>query len=76
MARDLIHELDQSMPASKHVQLGTMLQSLIVGHNAVLAKLDTAGAATVATTLAAALGTNNVASLSVTDLVTLGKTAA
>lgn len=76
MARDLIHELDHSMPAAFHAFLGATLQALILGHNAVLAKLDAAGAATVTTTLAAALGTNNVASLSVTDLVTLGKTAA
>ena len=76
MSRDLVHELDHSMPAAAHAQLGTTLQALITGHNAVLAKLDTAGAATVTTTLAAALGTNNVASLAVADLVTLGKTAA
>jgi len=76
MARDLIHELDHGMPAAAHAQLGTTLQSLIVSHNAVLAKLDAAGAATVTTTLAAALGTTNVAQLTVTDLVTLGKTAA
>lgn len=75
MARDLIHELDHSMPAAQHAFLGATLQALIVGHNAVLAKLDVAGAATVATALAAALGTNNVASLSVTDLKTLGLTS-
>lgn len=70
MARDLIHELDHSMPAAAHAQLGTTLQNLIANFNAVLAKMDAAGAATVA-----ALGTNNVVSLSVTDLKTLGATA-
>lgn len=70
MARDLIHELDHSMPAAAHAQLGTTLQNLIANFNAVLAKMDAAGAATVA-----ALGTNNVVSLSVMDLKTLGATA-
>jgi len=70
--RDLIHELDHSMPAAAHAQLGTTLQNLIASHNALLVKLDAAGAATVTTTLAAALGTNNVTSLTVADLKTLG----
>jgi hypothetical protein len=70
--RNLIRELNHSMPAAIHAQLGTTLQNLITGYNTILAKLDAAGAATVTTTLAAALGTNNVATLTVTDLNTLG----
>jgi hypothetical protein len=69
MARDLIHELDHSLPAAFHVKLGALLQQIITNQNAILAKLD-AGGATVA-----ALGTNNVATLSITDLVTLGQSA-
>jgi hypothetical protein len=72
MARNLIHELDHCMPAASHAQLGTTFQAVITNFNKVLTKLDAAGAATVTTTLAAALGTNNVASLTVTDLITLG----
>jgi hypothetical protein len=74
MGRDLIHELDHSMPAAKHAQLGTTFQAVITNFNKVLTKLDAAGASTVTTTLAAALGTNNVVSLTVTDLITLGNT--
>lgn len=70
MARDLVNELDRSMPAAQHAKLGTTLQTLIANFNAVLVKMDAAAAATVA-----ALGTNNVATLTVTDLVTAGKTA-
>jgi hypothetical protein len=70
MSRNLVDELNRSMPATAHSGLGTLLQDLITKHNAVLAKMDAAAAATVA-----ALGTNNVATLTVTDLVTLGKTA-
>lgn len=72
MSRDLIHELDHSMPAAAHAKLGSNLQTIIVNFNAVLAKLDTAGATTVTTTLAAALGTNNVATLAIQDLKALG----
>jgi hypothetical protein len=75
MSRDLVRELDHSMPAAFHAKLGATLQTVITNFNKVLTKLDTAGAATVTTTLAAALGTNNVTSLTVTDLVTLGKTS-
>lgn len=31
--RDLVHELDHSMPAAQHAQLGTLLQALITAHN-------------------------------------------
>jgi hypothetical protein len=75
MARDLVNELDRSMPAAAHAKLGTTLQAVISNFNAVLTKLDSAGAATTATGLAAQLGTNNVATLKVTDLATLGATA-
>ena len=78
MARDLIHELDHSMPAAAHAQLGTILQALIVGHNAILAKLDVIGNAATTTVAAinAAAGTTNVATYGITDLVTAGKAAA
>lgn len=78
MSRDLIHELDQSMPAAKHAQLGTTLQALILGHNAMLAKLDAIGnvANNTVALVNAAAGTTNVATYGITDLVTAGKTAA
>jgi hypothetical protein len=75
MARDLIHEIDHSMPAAQHASLGTLLQKMILNFNSVLTKLDGAGAATTATGLAAQLGTNNVSSLKITDLKTAGLTA-
>lgn len=70
MARNLIDDLNRSMPVAADIPLGQLLQDLITAHNAVLAKLDAAAAATVA-----ALGTNNVATLSVPDMITRGKTA-
>ena len=72
MSLDLIHQLDHSMPAAKHANLGTTLQAVILGLNNALTKLDAGGAATTATGLAAALGTQNLANFKVTDLVTLG----
>lgn len=75
MARDLIHELDHSMPAAAHAQLGTILQALIFGHNAILAKLDGIGAAADVAGVNAAAGTTNVATYKITDLITAGKTA-
>ena len=77
MARDLIHELDASMPASTHAKLGTTLQALIVGHNAILAKLDALGnvANNSVALLNAAAGTTNVATYKIPDLVTAGATA-
>lgn len=78
MSRDLVKELDHSMPAAAHALLGTNLQALIVGHNAMLAKLDALGnvANNSVALLNAAAGTTNVATYGITDLVTLGKTAA
>ena len=77
MSRDLVHELDHAMPAAAHAALGTTLQALILGHNAILAKLDVIGNAATTTVAAinAAAGTTNVATYAVTDLVTAGKTA-
>lgn len=77
MSRDLVKELDHSMPAATHALLGTNLQALIVGHNAILAKLDALGnvANNSVALLNAAAGTNNVATYKITDLVTAGATA-
>jgi hypothetical protein len=77
MSRDLIHELDHSMPAATHAALGTKFQALIVGLNAVLAKLDALGnvANNSVALLNAAAGTTNVATYQITDLVTAGATA-
>lgn len=77
MSRDLVKELDHSMPAAAHALLGTNLQALIVGQNAILAKLDAIGnnATNTVGLINAAAGTTNVATYGITDLVTLGKTA-
>lgn len=77
MARDLVHELDHSMPAAFHAKLGVTLQALILGHNAILAKLDALGnvANNSVALLNAAAGTNNVATYQIVDLVTAGATA-
>jgi hypothetical protein len=40
MTRDLIHELNRSMPAAAHAALGTNLETIATQFNALLAKLD------------------------------------
>lgn len=77
MARNLIDDLNRSMPVAADLQLGQLLQDLITAHNAVLAKLDALGnvANNSVALLNAAAGTNNVATLTVVDLVTRGRTA-
>lgn len=75
MARDLVRELDRSMPAAKHAGLGTLLQRLITNQNAILAKLDGIGAAANIAAVNTAAGTTNVATFGTTDLVTLGLSA-
>jgi len=40
MSRDLVHELNNSMPAAFHADLGTTIQTIAVQFNALLAKLD------------------------------------
>ena len=40
MSRDLVHELNRSLPAASHAALGTNIQTLATQFNALLAKLD------------------------------------
>ena len=60
---NLQDELNRMNPASSHAKLGDLLVDIITKHNAVLVKMDAAAAGTVA-----ALGTNNVSTLTITPL--------
>lgn len=83
MSRNLIHELNHSMPVFFNVKdnagklgFGNLLQNIIVNQNAILAKLDGIGAAANIAAVNAAAGTTNVATLAIPDLVAQGLTAA
>lgn len=60
---NLQDELNRCSPAASHAKLGDLLAEIIAKHNAVLVQMDAAAAATVA-----ALGTTNVATLTIKPL--------
>jgi hypothetical protein len=80
MGRNLVDELNRSLPATAHAQLGTLLQDLIAKHNTVAAALDVLATAALSPAAVAANTTAEqifpLAGALVGDVVTVNKPTA